>query len=180
MRIALLGYARSGKGEVAKLISQWLVLNGDGMARTLSFGEELKKRFHEAFPEIPKEPKPRLGYEKFAKLARDFDEDFWVKCLDWKHKLLGEIYDNFTIDDLRQSNEAEWCRTNGFHIVYVQADPHLRKERSANDTEWVAINESEKEIGIIGEDYVIVNSGSMEELAQEVYNIMEEIACSER
>lgn len=179
MKIALMGYARSGKGEVAKLINDWLIMNGEGIVRTLSFGEELKTRFHEAFPEIPADPKPRLGYEKFAKLGRDFDEDFWVKCLNWKYKLLGEIYNNFTIDDLRQSNEAEWCRANGFHIVYVQANSKLREERSAGDTEWVAVNVSEREIVTIEPDYVLVNSGSLEDLAREVHQLMEELSCSE-
>lgn len=162
-----MGYARSGKNTVAQMIAE----HSKGSTRELAFGEELKSRFHLAFPEIPHEPKPREGYELFGKLGRELDPDFWVNALTIGLMASHNI-DNIVITDLRQPNEAEWCRRNGFKIVYVSTATSLRKERSVGDSHFYEVNVSEKEIENIEYDYLIANNGSLESLEQQVLGLI--------
>jgi hypothetical protein len=164
MKIALMGYARSGKDSIYSLIQKHKL----GYVHRMAFGDALRFKFHRMFMDIPEDPKPREGYEIFGKAMRDIDKDFWVKQLSSLYRSMELQGENIVITDLRQPNEAAWCRANGFKIVYVDADPSLRRERSITDSNWKAINESEKHIENMEADYVLFNQGSMEDLENEV------------
>lgn len=169
MKIALVGYSRSGKDTVGKMFREYI-----GMARQVSFGHELKARFHDAFPEVPAEPKPRELYEKFGKLARDIDPDFWVKCADDYIKFWeGFGYHNFTLTDLRQENEEAWARKNGFILIEVWSPLGQRKARSVGDTNFEYVNNSEKYLHRIACDYTIYNTKDLDFLKKQVQYVME-------
>jgi dephospho-CoA kinase len=173
MKIALLGYARSGKDTVAGIISK----NAKNPTVQLAFGTRLKSLFHETFPDVPMVPKPRNGYERFGKAMRDIDKEVWINHV---AKMLEkcEAYEvdfNCIITDVRQLNEVEWCKANGFHLIYVNSWDRLRRERSEGDSEFNEVNESERELWVINSDYVIFNNGTLADLEAQVVEILDEI-----
>lgn len=172
MKLALMGYARSGKDSVAEIIENEMF-----PVEKFAFGTELKRMFHEAFPNIPLNPKPRRGYEIFGKAMRDIDKNVWVnkvsKRVNYYEKYSPDC--NFIITDLRQPNEADWCRDNGFYVIYVHAAEDLRRERSQGDSEFIAVNESESEIWMIDSDFTIYNNGSLTGLEQSVKEVLNSI-----
>ncbi|KRE33459.1 AAA family ATPase [Paenibacillus sp. Soil724D2] len=173
MKIALMGYARSGKDTVAELIGRKV-----SKINPLAFGTALKMMYHETFPLIPFLPKPRKGYERFGEAMRSFDENVWVRKLENRYKLLqylSENNGNFIITDLRQPNEAAWCKANGFTIVYVHAHEEDRKARAAEDSEFMYVNPSEEQIWMINRDYTIYNIGTEAELEHEVKLLLQQM-----
>lgn len=173
LKIALMGYARSGKDTVFSLIQK----HSTKYAWRLAFGDQLRFHVHRLCPDLPTDPKPREAYEIFGKAMRDIDQDFWVKELDYVYKNMSNdlhIRDlNVVITDLRQPNELKWCRENGFKIVYVHAHPIARQKRSVTDSKWAEINESEKYIRDMHRDCSIANNGSLESLEKQVVYMLE-------
>lgn len=164
MKIALMAYARSGKDEIYKHINAHAKKSNMGDVVQLSFGYALRKYAHE-LTDVPTDPKPRWLYEQFGKAMRDIDQDVWVKQVDKAYQsALRNGFEHFVITDLRQPNEYEWAKANGFVIVYVSCAEAIRKERSQGDTNWVAVNPSEKEIENIPYDIMIWNEGSLDEV----------------
>lgn len=185
LKIALMGFARSGKDTVYGLIQK----HSNEYVHKLAFGDELKFHIHRICPDLPTDPKPREAYEIFGKAMRDIDTDFWVKQLESVY--LGMITDshikdsnvvitdlhikdlNVVITDLRQPNEAKWCRENGFKIVYVHAHPIARHQRSVADSAWYDVNDSEKFIKDIQYDWSLTNNNSLGRLEQQVIMMLE-------
>lgn len=172
MKIALMGYARSGKDTIYELVQK----HSSSPVYRLAFGDDLRFLFHRLL-DIPKDPKPREGYEIFGKAMRDLDKNFWVKQLDRTYQALyDQGADDFIITDLRQPNEALWAKENGFKIVRVLAEPAIRKDRSQGDSDWFPINDSEKHIRYINCDYVIFNNGSIDNLEDDVIKMIKELS----
>lgn len=170
MNIALMGYSRSGKDTVGEMIITHLHENMQGVAKRFAFGDELRSRLYKAFPDLKRmEKKPREITEQFAQLGRDIDEDMWVNALhqDLYFTLNNPFYHNI-ITDLRQPNEAEYCRKNGFKIVEVFAPESVRKERSNGDTNWNPVNYSERFLHNIEPDYVIHNLYNKQHIEDQV------------
>lgn len=168
MKIALMGYARSGKDTVANMIKEEL-----GKVWTVAFGDELKVQFHKTF-DIPADPKPRDGYEKFGQALREIDPAIWIKPVQGLVKFIEANWRgrHIVITDLRQVNEAKWVKENGFTIVYIHADPHVRQARAVGDKEWHSINSSEAEIWMIDYDYCIWNEADENNLRIQVKNLI--------
>lgn len=171
MKIALVGYARSGKDTVG-----WMMKKHLEHAKLVSFGSELRDRFHTAFPEVPKEPKPRDLYEKFGKLGRAIDPDLWIDYTENSIRLWEFFgYTDFILTDLRQKNEEEWARKNGFILVEVFATDEDRKFRSLNDAEFQLVNNSEKYLDRIKCDHLIFNVGDRDHLKEQVLSVINAI-----
>lgn len=62
--VGLLGKLRSGKDQVAAYLT-----SNYGYTR-FAFGDELKDDFHRTYPDIPREPKPRAGYQEYGQRMR--------------------------------------------------------------------------------------------------------------
>lgn len=175
MKIALMGYSRSGKDSVAEIIRRKMPVV------PIAFADTLKDSFHEMFPNIPRDPKPRMEYEKYGQAMRDIDADVWI------HKVANrvrwnEVFDaeygtdnGIVITDLRKPNEADWCRANGFKIVNVTAHTYLRRERAAGETEFRSVLPSEEELWMIDYDCLIPNNYGHVELERNVDHILNEI-----
>lgn len=171
MKIALTGYARSGKDTVAAIIQKLCP-----PVVTLAFADEMKKMFHDTFPNIPKFPKPRDGYEKFGQAMREIDENVWINKLAKSYAMWERTDAGIIITDVRQPNEAQWARENGFAIVTISTKDSIRRERSPQDEIFHMVNTSEKELFMIDWDYLIPNHGTREELEVAVAKFINDLA----
>lgn len=157
MKIALVGYSRSGKDSVAEII------NNMTPTIQMAFAGEMKDSFHDMFPHIPRDPKPRMEYEKYGQAMREIYSDVWIDKVAEEVKCYG---DNFSIiiTDVRKPNEADWCKANGFTIVQVLANEDARRERAVGETMFVPILPSEMGMWRIAPDHTIINNGTYQEL----------------
>src|SRR5690554_100848 len=150
IKIAICGQLRSGKSTA----SVHLVHNHG--FQPISFGAELKNHADRlfAFSDVYKsEPivindeqfggtrtigkrKPRRLYQDFGEKMRELDPNIWIEHAAEKVRLIELIaaangeQARIVIDDLRQPNEYEWARANGFTIVRITADEETRLERA--------------------------------------------------
>jgi dephospho-CoA kinase len=180
VKIALTGKMRSGKDTVANHLYIKYGFN------RVAFGDELKRQAHETFPWIPQSSKPRALFQQFGQLMRVIDPDVWIKhaeravngAIDFRVNTGAERV-GVVITDLRQPNEYEWARANGFTIIRVTAPDEVRIGRAIaagddfceNDLE----HETEKAIDGFEVDYEIVNDGDIDDLKAQVDAIMAEI-----
>lgn len=192
LRIALTGRIRSGKTTIADHL--WLKHD---FAR-VSFASELKHvadhlfshlyepiyedcPFSEGGRTIKEYRKPRALLQTFGQKMREIDEDVWIKQAEQDVKL-AEAWRStagVVIDDLRQPNEYEWARANGFIVIRVEASEALRLKRAeqAGDSfskEDLA-HDTEQYVDKFDVDYTIVNDGDMNELERQVDEILAEI-----
>lgn len=179
-KIAITGQMRSGKDSAADHMRFYYGFN------KFAFGNALKRTAHEVFPWITSESKPRRLYQKYGQTMRMLDKNVWVAHVERQighsvdyHVGQGESNIGIVISDLRQQNEYEWARANGFTIIRVTAPDELRIERAKkagddfSDTDLT--HETEQAIGGFVVDYEIVNDGTVEELLAKVESVMAEL-----
>src|SRR5699024_5657973 len=196
IKIALTGKMRSGKSMVAEIL--WLEYD---LTRR-SFGGALKyyadKMFEgsSAYPiEVEEygEPcpfdgkrdtrikKPRKLYQDFGQAMRHLDEGIWIRhveqAIETDKTFLN--YKGVVIDDLRQPNEYEWAKANGFTIIRVNADESDRLDRAAKLGDKFSAedlrHDTEQHVDSFAVDYEINNNGDKEALRRKVVKIMSEI-----
>ena len=172
IKIALTGKMRAGKDTVYKMIEDELNYP-KAQVTQLSFGEQLKHYANELFPYKVRDGKPRKLYQDFGQLMRQIDPDVWVNQVD---ELLEQqegyvfYFDKeerglviSVITDLRQPNEYEYCKDNGFHIVRVNASDKARMVRMESTKDVVTVgdlnHETEQHIDTYRVDYEIENEG---------------------
>jgi dephospho-CoA kinase len=181
VKIALTGKLRSGKDTVAHHLYIKYGFN------RVAFGDALKHNAHETFPWISQSTKPRALYQQFGQLMREIDPDVWIKhaeravngAIDFRVNTGAERV-GVVITDLRQPNEWQWAKDNGFTIIRVTAPDEVRIGRAIaagddfceNDLE----HETEKAIDEFEVDAEIVNNGTVEELQSKVDSVVEAIA----
>src|SRR5690625_2819742 len=150
IKIASCGQIRAGKSTA----SEHLVHNPG--FQPVSFGAELKSHADKlfAFSDVYKsEPivvddeqfggtrtigkrKPRRLYQDFGEKLRELDPDIWIGHAAERERLIELIaaangeQARIVIDDLRQPNEYEWARANGFTIVRINANEYTRIARA--------------------------------------------------
>ena len=179
-KIAICGRLRSGKDEIAQHL--YIKYGFDKVA----FGDELKRIAHEAFPWVSEYSKPRALYQTFGQLMREIDPTVWVSHAERKvngtidfRVNVGAEQVGIVITDLRQQNEYDWARANGFTIIRVTAPDDVRIARaikagdnfSDNDLEHV----TESAIDGFAVDYEVVNDRSVDDLQRKIDEIMEAI-----
>ena len=181
VKIALTGKMRSGKSTVALYLVEKY-----GFKR-FSFAEKLKKHANEIFGE---QANPRKLYQWFGQTMRQYDPDIWVrKCFESieMSRLVHETYYiegvngpfRVVIDDLRQQNEYERCRSEGFIIVRVTAPEEIRIDRLIDSGEEyddaTFYHETEMYVDNFVADYEIRNDGDFNSLHAQVDAIMREL-----
>jgi dephospho-CoA kinase len=177
LKIAITGKLRSGKDTAARYL-----MTDHGFDVPISFGAALKRIYHELFPWIPADRKPREGYQKLGQLIREhFDEDVWIKHAERMVEFsLDKRYINgVVISDLRQPNEYDWARKNGFIIARITAPDELRIERArlAGD-EFSADNlahETEQFVDGFEVDYELHNDGDYRGLFAQIDDMIRDI-----
>lgn len=174
MNIALTGKFRAGKDAVAKYLVEKY-----GYTR-FAFGDELKRLAHEIYPWVPREPKPRKLYQ-FMNKMREFDRDVWVKhCFNRIERINCS---SIVITDVRQQNELDRCRAEGFIIIRVSAPDHIRIERArvAGDSfdEATLNHKTEHYVDSLQVDFDIDNSGTLDELHAQIDRMMKVLVSGE-
>ena len=184
-KIALTGKLRAGKDEVARHL--YIKCGFDRVA----FGDALKRHAHEVFPWISEASKPRALYQQFGQLMREIEPDVWIKHVERKVNGVIDFRVNtgaervgIVVTDLRQQNEVDWCRANGFTLIRVTAPDDVRIARaikagdnfSENDLEHV----TESAVSNFAVDYEVSNAGTVEELHAQIDAIIAEINESTR
>lgn len=174
IKIALTGKLRSGKDAIAEHLYY-----RHGFERE-AFGGMLKYLAKKVYAHTPRndDGKPRAMYQAFGQACREFDPDVWIRHVEFSVKMLANQRDTVgvVITDLRQPNEYEWCRANGFVIVRVSAPDELRLARAKaagdNFTEADLTHDTEQHVDGFAVDYEIVNDGSIAELETKVDDIL--------
>jgi dephospho-CoA kinase len=180
IKIALTGKLRSGKDTVARHL---YIKYGFS---TVAFGDALKKNAHATFPWVSEFSKPRALYQAYGQFIRQIEPDVWIKHAEQAVKGaidfnvgIGAERVGVVITDLRQLNEYEWCRKNGFTIVKVTAplDTRIHRAQTAGDdfNENDLYHSTESYIDGFEADFVIANGGSIDEMKARVDEIMEAI-----
>jgi dephospho-CoA kinase len=180
IKIALSGRLRSGKDTIANHLYIKHSFN------RVAFGDALKKNAHATFPWVSEFSKPRALYQQFGQLMRQIEPDVWIKhaeqavkgAIDFRVNTGAEKV-GVVITDLRQPNEFEWAKANGFTIIRVTApdeDRMWRAKLAGDDFNEADLeHETESHIDGFAVDYEIHNDGTVEELKAQIDAILEAI-----
>ena len=179
--IALIGRTRSGKDLVYKMIEA----QGHDTQR-IAFGDALKERFYEIFPEYINKPKPIEHLIFFGQSMRKINEDVWVNATLGKIRVHNHLYKQYGLEepsyiftDVRQANEYEACQALKCVFVKVVASPDVRIERMEKLGEKVdpAVlhANTERELESFDYDYIIHNNGTPEMLELKVKALLKKI-----
>ena len=165
-KIALLGGARTGKDTAAQYLGA--VYGHERFA----FGDGVREVFHEIlFPHIPTEPKPRDGYITLAQACRSIYPNVWVdKAKQVYHSMRAVGIESFVVTDVRQQNEIDWLREEGF--VFLRITSNRQMERVEALGESLDVNNYLDNALNGFECLEIDNSGSLEELYAQLDEIM--------
>src|SRR5690554_2116514 len=197
LRIVFTGKLRSGK----TLAARHLTLH-HGFER-VSFGDALKRVSDELFEGssvYQAEPievdcpfseggkatqgyrKPRKLYQDVGSALRALDPDVWIRQAERSMRVWESYRDTrgIVIDDLRQPNEYEWAKANGFVIIRVNANEDTRLARAQAEGDAFSIedlrHETEQYVDGFVVDYDIWNDGDdIGELERKVDEIMAEL-----
>lgn len=184
MNIALTGKMRSGKDATSRYLCEKY-----GYTQ-FAFGDELKRYADELFG-VHGGGKRRELYQWFGQAMRERDPDIWVRKCFSNVYTFREAVDNLrsrypdeepllpVISDLRQPNEYERCRAEGFVIIRVTAPDGIRIHRAIESGDKFTyadlVHESESFVDSFEVDYEIVNDGTLEDLHAKIDSIMEAI-----
>jgi dephospho-CoA kinase len=180
VKIALTGKLRAGKDELAHHL--YIRHGFDRVA----FGDALKKNAHATFPWVSEFSKPRALYQSYGQLMRQIDPDVWIKhaeravkgAIDFRVNTGAEQI-GVVITDLRQPNEYEWARNNGYTIIRVTApdEDRIARAKIAGDDFIEADLEHETESHIDGfaVNAEIINDGTIDDLKAQIDEIIAKI-----
>lgn len=178
LKIAITGKMRAGKSEAA-----WRLFHAHGFHYPISFGMELKHTADRLFPAYAKRGgKPRELYQRFGQLCRSIDENVWIYHVenDVKMALERRSTTGIVIADLRQPNEYEWCKRNGFVIIRVNASEDTRLARANAEGDVFTVedlhHETEMHVDNFDVDYDIWNDGGdLAEMHHQIDEIMSKL-----
>lgn len=181
--ISLVGKLRSGKSAVG----DYLASNYGYTA--FAFGDELKRDFHRRYPDIPRDPKPRVGYQMHGQLMREYyGEDVWIDaCFENvdAHRLSFSDPENVpaVICDTRQLNEAERLKAAGYVLIRVEAPEALRIQRAVTSGDRFNLRDlthgTETALDGYSADFTVTNGGSLPELYAQIDDIIRQLSGSD-
>ena len=174
MRIALSGLKRSGKDTIGSYLIQ------NYSCKRFAFADEVKRLARELFPEeFVQNDKPVNLLQWLGNTMRQRNPDVWINKLSTMIQLTKDPVPNLVVTDVRYPNEVQALKNLGFTIVKVQVPVEVSVERckatEINFTEELLLHESEQ-LAQSNEqyyDYVIENTGTLEELYSKVEEMVE-------
>lgn len=181
--IAIVAKMRAGKDTVADYLAQKY-----GYVK-FAFGDELKRDFHRRYREIPRDPKPRAGYQFHGQFMREhYGDNVWIDaCFDNidAHRLSFSDPASVpvVISDVRQLNEATALQSAGYTLIRVEASDGLRIERAVNsgDTFNYAdlVHGTETALDGYAADFTVTNDAGLAELYAQIDEIMRYLTLKE-
>lgn len=179
--IGLTGRLRSGKNAVGAYLTSRYGYTA------FAFGDELKAEFHRNYPDIPRDPKPRAGYQEYGqRIRRERGENIWINaCLgaiDYQRRYAAYEQRPFraVICDVRQLNEAQTLQSAGYLLIRVTAPDAIRIDRaikSGDKFEYTDLmHGTETELDDYPADFTVDNGGTLDELYAQIDTILEAAA----
>lgn len=179
--IGLIGRLRSGKNAVGDYLTSKYGYTA------FAFGDELKAEFHRNYPDIPRDPKPRAGYQEYGqRIRRERGESIWINaCLgaiDYQRRYAAYEQRPFraVICDVRQLNEAQTLQSAGYLLIRVTAPDAIRINRaikSGDKFEYTDLmHGTETALDDYPADFTVDNGGTLDELYAQIDMIMEAVA----
>lgn len=185
VKIGIIGSMRSGKDTFAEPL-----LHSKSMYH-LRFADGIREIITSFFPEaVSGTGKPREHYQHIGQSLRQLDPDVWVNSLEQDYinilrmlHILEDTTSGIIITDVRQPNEVEWCRRNGFTLVKLVASSDVRRQRiiDCGDkfSEEQFYHETESYVKQVAADYVINSNCSKEELQKKAVELYEKLSKQE-
>jgi len=179
--IAFIAKMRSGKDEAFSILEEL----GYQVVR-LAYGDAMKEMFHLENPNIPREPKPILGYQLYGKRKRKENPDVFVSPTMsklWFEKQLDKSHDRertYVVTDVRQPNEYDTAVNQaGFIPVRIYASEETRIARMIANGEtvsWEILSApTEQYLESFPVEYTISNDGTREEFKQEIIELINKL-----
>ncbi|MGF9741623.1 AAA family ATPase [Priestia megaterium] len=173
MKIAIAGKFRSGKDQFAKYFLS------KGFMRA-AFGDELTELIMEYFPEaIIQHGKPREHYTLLGQTFRKLNPMIWIERLEPLLEVYEAMGHDIVITDLRQQNEYEFLKENGYTIIKIEADEEVRKQRIIDAGETFDpkrfYHETELSVDSLPYDYLVTNNTTLDDLFQQAEFIYNEL-----
>ena len=183
VKIGIIGAMRSGKDTFAEPL-----IYSEGLY-PMKFADGIHEIIENYFPETLLEgSKPREHYQHIGQSLRQLNPDVWVNRLeqDYRTALFCndiEPLSGYIITDVRQPNEVEWCKRNGFTIVKLVASSDVRRQRilDCGDKfeEKQFYHETESYVKQVAADYVINSNCSKEELQKKAVELYQKLSKQE-
>lgn len=175
IKLVLTAKLRAGKDTAAGYLATFYNV------RPFAFADELKKSFHMAFPDVPREPKPRAMYQKFGEWACEtLGDKVWVdKVNEAVESHLKHGSAHVLITDMRKPVEYEAVKADGYKIIKIEAAPELRVRRAlqAGDDFTAEDLEHQTELYIdnITPDFTVFNNLDEDSLFDQLDHVMAEL-----
>jgi len=173
--IGLIGKLRAGKDEVARYLASKYGYTA------FAFGDELKRDFHRRYRDIPRDPKPRVGYQMHGQLMREYyGEDVWInECLEGIELARHNADIHAVITDTRQLNEAERLKAEGYVLIRVEAPEALRIQRAITSGDRFNLRDlthgTETALDDYAADFTVVNDAGLPELYAQIDDIIDSL-----
>lgn len=108
---------------------------------------------------------------------RKIDEDIWVNLLE--HKIKNSNAENILIAGVRQQNEYDMLKRQGFIFIQVEACENTRIERCIENGDKFSIeslrNHTEMVMDNWKPDYLIINEKGFKELEISISNVINQV-----
>ncbi|MBT2654206.1 AAA family ATPase [Bacillus sp. ISL-18] len=166
VKIALCGKMRSGKDTVANFLREKHKFTGFRFSEGI--WETIRLLYRQVYAKRHEE-KPRKLLQDIGQKMREVDPDVWVN---YTFNKIEEVRANrVVVSDLRQPNEFNELKQQGFFIVRVSAEDRIRLNRILAENDNFDIqdlyHETERYIDGFKVDFEIQNNGTIEELLQQ-------------
>lgn len=170
MKIGIGGKMRSGKDTVTEILIKYFSDNGKDVGH-YKFSEGISKIINEyGYKEYT--VKPRVELQQIGQgLRQILGEDVWVNYT-LKH-IKGEE-DVVIISDVRQENEVNRLKEEGYLLIYVEREDATRVEEIKNLNEEVTddiLNHETEKVSKTKFDILIDNNKSLYDLEKEVIDL---------
>lgn len=173
MKIALIGKMRSGKDTLAKGLT---ILLPESYA-IKSMGNGVREVCMAMYPFGEKKGKNRDMLQFVGQKMREYDEDVWVNIVIDTISYYG--LENVIVTDVRQLNEYEALKKEGFVFIKLESSDRNRMDRIKEAGDIFEpeqfFHETELSVDRLPYDYFIENNGSREEFANKLMNLVKEL-----